>query len=149
LTGARTAEARVDVLVRGVLPARGLPLPGRLLDVGSGNGSPGLVLALLRDDLEVTLLEPRQRRWAFLREAARRAGRLVEVVRARHDEYPGPPAATVTVRALRLPLAELAPLLVSGGRVVVFGTTMSAAGSGFEREPNPPGLAGAVFRFRG
>jgi 16S rRNA (guanine527-N7)-methyltransferase len=148
LTGARTAEARVDVLVRSVLPARGLPLPGRLVDVGSGNGSPGLVLGLLRDDLEVTLLEPRQRRWAFLREAARRAGRPIEVLRARHDEYPGPPAATVTVRALRLPLSELEPLLVPGGRVVVFGTTPAAA-AGFEREPSPPGLAGAVFRLRG
>jgi 16S rRNA (guanine527-N7)-methyltransferase len=118
------------------------------MDVGSGNGSPGLVLALLRDDLEVTLLEPRQRRWAFLREAARRAGRPVEVVRARHDEYPGPPAATVTVRALRLPLSELQPLLVPGGRVVLFGTA-SAEEAGFAREPSPPGFAGAVFRRRG
>ena len=55
-------------------PAAHLPEPGSLIDVGSGNGSPGLVLALVRDDLEVTLLEPRARRWAFLREAARASG---------------------------------------------------------------------------
>jgi 16S rRNA (guanine527-N7)-methyltransferase len=148
LTGARTPQARVDVLVRSVLPARTLPAHGRLVDVGSGNGSPGLVLALLRDDLEATLLEPRQRRWAFLREASRRAGRMVEVVRARHDEYQGPSAETVTLRALRLPLSELRPLLAPGGRVVVFGIPPPEA-PGFEREATPAGLEGAVFRLRG
>ena len=92
-----------------VVAAAHLPAPGRLIDVGSGNGSPGLVLALLRDDLEVTLLEPRARRWAFLREAARAAGRAgIEVQRRRHDGYSGAPAETVTLRALALPLAELA-----------------------------------------
>jgi 16S rRNA (guanine527-N7)-methyltransferase len=147
LTGARTPRERVDVLVAGVLPARGLPVPGRLVDVGSGNGSPGLVLALLRDDLEVTLLEPRQKRWAFLREAARRAGRAVVVERARHDAYSGPPAATVTLRALRLPLRELEPLVLPGGRVIVFGTPPGEEPP-FRREESPPGLAATVFRAR-
>jgi 16S rRNA (guanine527-N7)-methyltransferase len=140
--------ARVDVLVAGVLPARDVPAPGRLVDVGSGNGSPGLVLALLRDDLEVTLLEPRQRRWAFLREAARRAGCAVQVLRARHDDYPGPPAATVTVRALRLPLRELRPLVAGGGQVIVFGTP-PADDPLFRRAEAPPGLAAAVYRVVG
>lgn len=122
LTGARTPEARVDVLVASVLPAVPLPEPGRLLDVGSGNGSPGLVFALLRDDLEVTLLEPRARRWAFLREAARLTGRSdLRVLRLRHDEYRDEPARTVTLRALGLPLASLQPLVEPGGRVLVFG----------------------------
>ena len=85
LTGARTAEERVAILVA---PSAGVgrPGPGLLLDLGSGNGSPGLVLAALRPDLPVTLLEPRQRRWAFLREAARATGRAdVDVRRCRHD----------------------------------------------------------------
>jgi 16S rRNA (guanine527-N7)-methyltransferase len=146
LTGARTPSARVDLLVARVLPARGLAVPGRLLDVGSGNGSPGLVLALLRDDLQVTLLEPRQRRWAFLREAARRAGREVEVLRERHDQYQGPPAATVALRALALPLRELRPLVARGGRVLVFGTP-PAEETGFAREDGPAGVH--VFRAAG
>jgi len=134
------------VLVGSVLPARSLPAPGRLVDVGSGNGSPGLVLALLRDDLEATLLEPRQRRWAFLREAARRAGRRVEVLRVRHDRYPGPPAATVTVRALALPLRELRPLVASGGQLLVFGPPPEGAPV-FLREASEPGGRGPhVFR---
>ena len=122
LTGARTAAARVDLLIAPVLPAAAVPDPGRLLDVGSGNGSPGLVLALLRDDLEVTLLEPRARRWAFLREAVRRTGRSqTRVLRLRHDQCREAPAPTVTVRALALPLAGLLSLVEPGGRLLVFG----------------------------
>jgi 16S rRNA (guanine527-N7)-methyltransferase len=122
LTGARTAEERVALLVAEVLPAGPLVDAGSLLDVGSGNGSPGLVLALLRDELDVTLLEPRARRWAFLREAVRVTGReRVEVLRLRHDAYRGPPARTLTLRGLRLPLSELQPLVAPGGRVLLFG----------------------------
>ncbi len=147
LTGARTPSARVDLLVARVLPARSLPAPGRLIDVGSGNGSPGLVLALLRADLQVTLLEPRQRRWAFLREAARavRAGD-VEVLRERHDQYQGPPAATVVLRALALPLRQIRPLVAGGGRVLVFGAP-PAEEPGFAREDGPAGVH--VFRAAG
>jgi 16S rRNA (guanine527-N7)-methyltransferase len=147
LTGARTASERVRVLVAPVVPAAGLPAAGRLIDVGSGNGSPGLVLALLRDDLDVTLLEPRARRWAFLREAARAAGRSVRVLRFRHDSYPGPPARTVTLRAVAVPLAELAPLVEAGGRVLVFGGR-PVAGAPFARTGEADGLPGGVSAFR-
>lgn len=123
LTAARTPEQRVRLLVAEVLAAAPVPAPGRLVDVGSGNGSPGLVFALVREDLDVTLLEPRSRRWAFLREAARAAGppRPVRVLRCRHHEYQGPAFATATLRALALPLGELVPLLEPQGRVLVFG----------------------------
>jgi 16S rRNA (guanine527-N7)-methyltransferase len=137
----------VRLLVADVLPAAPLPEAGSLLDVGSGNGSPGLVLALVRDDLEVTLLEPRARRWAFLREAARAAGRSVRVLRLRHDGYGGPPARTVTLRALAVPLAELAPLVVPGGRVVVFGGRPEAGG-GLVRTADGDGLRGGITVFR-
>lgn len=129
LTAARTAEARVALLVAPVWAFAARLEPGTLLDVGSGNGSPGLVLAALRPDLAATLLEPRQRRWAFLREAARRADVGAEVLRCRHDGYDGPPAQTVTVRALALSLCDLGRLVQPGGTVVVMG-------------PAPPGDAG-------
>jgi 16S rRNA (guanine527-N7)-methyltransferase len=137
----------VRLLVAAVMPAAGLPAAGTLVDVGSGNGSPGLVLALLRDDLEVTLLEPRARRWAFLREAARAAGRPVRVLRFRHDSYPGPPARTVTLRAVALPLAELAPLVAPGGRLLVFGRRPLAGGP-FQATDEATGLPGGVSAFR-
>jgi 16S rRNA (guanine527-N7)-methyltransferase len=128
LTAARTAGERVATLVAPVVAAAGLPEAGPLIDVGSGNGSPGLVLALLRPDLAVTLLEPRLKRWAFLREAARAAGRPdVQVLRQRHDAYAGPPARTVTVRALALAPADLAALAESGGRLLVFGPAPPAS----------------------
>ena len=148
LTGARGAAERVRLLVADVVAAAHLPDPGRLIDVGSGNGSPGLVLALLRDDLEVTLLEPRTRRWAFLREAARAAGRAgVEVQRRRHDRYSGPPAATVTLRGLSLPLAELLGLVAAQGRVIVFGGRAEGA-PGLCATREGEGLPGGVAVFR-
>lgn len=150
LSGARTAEARVEVLVADVLPAVPIPEAGSLLDVGSGNGSPGLVLALLRDDLEVTLLEPRARRWAFLREAVRVTGRVVQVVRERHDGYRGPPARTVTLRALGLPPAAVAALVEPGGRVLLFGAGAREAGPlTLEREIALPRGRLRVYRAPG
>jgi 16S rRNA (guanine527-N7)-methyltransferase len=135
-------------LVASVVPAAGLPEEGTLLDVGSGNGSPGLVIALLREELEVTLLEPRTRRWAFLREAARRAGRPdVRVLRVRHDTYPGPPARTVMLRGLVLPLRELAPLVEPGGRLIVLGRVPALEGP-FETGSSPPGGRAGLHLFR-
>lgn len=123
LTAAGSAAERVALLVAAVAPAAPLPPPSaHLIDVGSGNGSPGLVLALLRPDLRVTLLEPRLKRWAFLREAARAAGRPeLEVRRERHDQYRGAPAAVVTLRGLALPLSALRGLVSPGGCVLAFG----------------------------
>jgi 16S rRNA (guanine527-N7)-methyltransferase len=147
LTGARTPAERVRLLVADVVPAAHLPDPGRLIDIGSGNGSPGLVLALVRDDLEVVLLEPRARRWAFLREAARACSRRVEVLRQRHDGYSGPAACTVTLRAVAIPLAELDRLVAPPGRLVVFGGRPQAGGP-FTPTGEGAGLPGGVTVFR-
>jgi len=80
--------------------------PARLVDLGSGAGFPGFVLAAARPDLEVWLVEPRERKAAFLRAAARRAGLSLTVVVARVGAAPPPglpdEIALVTLRALRL-----------------------------------------------
>lgn len=147
LTGARTPAERVTILVAPIVPVAERVAPGHLLDIGAGNGSPGLVLGLLRPELQVTLLEPRTKRWAFLREAARVAGRPdVDVVRARHEAYAGPPVQTLTVRALRVRLPDLQRLVAAGGRVIVFGAEPAAA-AGFERDRAGAWPAGLhVFR---
>ena len=89
LTGAKTKEGAFETLVLPVLGAEAL-LTGPVIDVGSGNGSPGLILAALRPDLKFTLLEPRAKRWAFLREAAREMGvENVSVRCERSDGYQG------------------------------------------------------------
>jgi len=118
-----------------------------LLDIGSGNGSPGLVLGLLRPDLRVTLLEPRVKRWAFLREAARAAGRAdIEVLRERHHQYQGPQADNLTLRGLAVPLDELLPSLTSDGQILVFGP-VRAAGPGLHVEVFGEGRA-RIHRLR-
>jgi 16S rRNA (guanine527-N7)-methyltransferase len=127
LTAARTPERQVALLIRPALELLPLLLPGPLLDVGSGNGAPGLVLALLDPARPVTLLEPRARRWAFLREAARACGRPdLDVRRDRHEAYRGAPAANVTVRALRLSAQALERLLAPGGQALLSGPVCGA-----------------------
>lgn len=76
LTGARTREALVDEHVADALAF--LPhLPAgafRFVDVGSGAGLPGLVIALVRPDSSGVLLEPIGKKRAFLAHAARELG---------------------------------------------------------------------------
>lgn len=140
LTGARSPGERVAVLVGPALDLRPHLLAGGLLDVGSGNGSPGLILALLEPERPAVLLEPRARRWAFLREAARQAGRPdAQILRQRHDQYRGAAMPNVLLRGLRLPLAEIEPLIAAGGQALLSG---SAPGTTLA-EPSP-----GVFVYR-
>jgi 16S rRNA (guanine527-N7)-methyltransferase len=69
----------------------------RVIDVGSGAGLPGLVLALSRPDLDLVLLEPLLRRSDFLRQTVDELGlaERVQVVRARSQDYhPAAPAGS-------------------------------------------------------
>ncbi len=92
-------------------------------DIGSGAGLPGLVLAIARPDLRLTLVEPLLRRSTFLVETVD-ALELdnVEVIRARAEELHGSRVFdSVTCRALA-PLDRLVrwcwPLVAAAGRVV-------------------------------
>ena len=62
-----------------------LPKNVRLVDIGSGAGLPGIVIALARPDLKVTLVEPLQRRVDFLNEVVAELGIPVEVIRGRAE----------------------------------------------------------------
>jgi 16S rRNA (guanine527-N7)-methyltransferase len=100
---------------------------GRLVDVGSGAGLPGVPLLLSRPAWRGVLVEPRQKRWAFLRLVVRELGLEVEVVRARYQDLrPAPaPFDLVTVRGLghHAELAEWASrVLAPGGRVLLWST---------------------------
>lgn len=84
---------------------------GVWLDVGSGAGLPGLVVALLTDR-QVVLVEPRAKRVLFLRDAAERLGvhDRVTVVGSRVETFrPNRPVAVVSARAV----AELSALMLS------------------------------------
>lgn len=58
------------------------------LDVGSGSGAPGLPLALLEPGARVTLLEPMQKRVAFLRTLVGTLGATAQVLRGRAEQRP-------------------------------------------------------------
>ncbi|QSB07119.1 16S rRNA (guanine(527)-N(7))-methyltransferase RsmG [Natronoglycomyces albus] len=80
-----------------------------VIDVGSGAGLPGIPLALARPDLWVTLVEPMQRRVAFLEEVVQTLGiPNVEVVRARAEEVFPQGRADVAVSRAVAPLGKLA-----------------------------------------
>ena len=90
----------------------------RLVDLGSGAGLPGLVLAIMGAG-ETHLVESDRRKAAFLREAARACGVTVTVHAGRSDAVPPLAADVVTARAL----APLPELLALAKRHVHAGTT--------------------------
>lgn len=74
LTSAATADALVTLhFVDSLIPLTVVKIPqgGRLADVGSGAGFPGLPMKIARPDLDVTLIEATNRRAAFLEHAVR------------------------------------------------------------------------------
>ena len=103
------------------------PEPG-LVDVGSGAGFPGLVVKIARPDLPVTLVEPRQKRTAFLRQVIRALGLKGIAVRKARLETAAPEFADwrdgiplFTSRAFTEIAAFLelcAPFTAPGGRVI-------------------------------
>lgn len=97
---------------------------GRVADIGSGAGLPGIVLAIARPDVEFTLIEPMERRVVWLDEQVSALGLTnVEVVRARAEEVPQPQGFdAVTARAvsaLRTLIPLTAPLVRDGGELVL------------------------------
>lgn len=102
------------------------PAGARILDLGSGGGVPGIVLALARPDLSFTLLEATAKKAAFLTEVAAALGLPhVEVRTARAEQlHTGPTARAfdaVTARAvgkIEVLVPWAAPLVKPGGRLL-------------------------------
>lgn len=97
--------------------------PGRVGDIGSGAGLPGLVLAIARPDAQFILIEPMERRvdW-LLREATALGLGNVEVVRARAEDAKLSPwldqATARAVSALSKLIPLTVPLVRSGGELL-------------------------------
>jgi len=139
LTGLKSRQKIIkELLLDSMLPALYLPHRGRLLDIGSGAGFPGIPLAVCRPELVVTLLEPNMKKVSFLKQIVRLT-RLshVHVIRGRMDQdtdllHPEG-YQVITARALAsLPelLRWCVPHLVSGGLMVHF------QGHGFTEVPD-------------
>jgi 16S rRNA (guanine527-N7)-methyltransferase len=104
LIGPREGERIWDRHIFNCLPVTQLlPEGTTLFDIGSGAGLPGIVIALARPDIQVTLIEPLERRVEFLKEAT--AGLNIEVIRGRAQDVKKS-AHYVTARAVA-PLEKL------------------------------------------
>lgn len=136
------------------------PAARTLVDVGSGAGFPGFVLAAALPRLQVTLVEPRQRRWAFLKAACRRAALPCTCLDARVDD-PLPPGLperidVATTRALKLPREALEALrmrFTASSRLLIWaGDAEPELPSGFtvvDTRPVPQSLRRRVIAFAG
>ena len=100
-----------------------VPHPCSLVDLGSGAGLPGIVLALLLPDVAVTPLEPLLRRVRFLEECVHDLGlENARVRRGRAEDLAGQLAADVVTARAVAPLDRLAALalgLVRPGGIVL------------------------------
>lgn len=104
LIGPREGERIWERHIFNCLPVTQLlPQNASLFDIGSGAGLPGIVIALARPDLHITLIEPLERRVEFLKEAT--AGLGIEVIRGRAQDVKKS-ADYVTARAVA-PLEKL------------------------------------------
>lgn len=97
---------------------------GRVGDVGSGAGLPGIVLAIARPDVQWVLIEPMERRVTWLREQVDALGLdNVEVFHGRGEEWgEGASLDAVTARAvsaLRTLVPFTAPLVKDGGELIL------------------------------
>ena len=101
LTGDDRPEAIVANLVDSLRPLGFVEAPSSLLDVGTGAGFPGLILAAAWPEIRSVLCEPRNKRAAFLRFAALEMGlENVEVARKRVEELRDGPFGLISSRAV-------------------------------------------------
>jgi len=136
VTGAASAEQLVDAhLVDAFALAPHLPARAfSLVDVGSGAGLPGLVLAILRPDARVLLLEPIHKKQALLARVVRELG--LEGVRSLPERLEahlarGPQSYDLAVSRATWPPAEwierARPLVREGGRILALEGAEAAA----------------------
>lgn len=125
-----TDEAFDRLLIEPLVAAKHAPtMPGKMLDVGSGGGSPALPFALAAPHLSLLMVESKTRKSVFLREAIRALGLpTADVVTARFEELLARPDLheahdLVTIRAVRVEarvLLGLQAFIKPGGQLFLF-----------------------------
>jgi 16S rRNA (guanine527-N7)-methyltransferase len=142
-------------LLNCALLADALPLDADVCDLGTGAGLPGLVLAIRRPDLRMTLVEPLLRRTTFLTEVVEELGlERVEVVRARAEELHGSAEFSVVTSRAVAPLGRLLdwsmPLVRQGGHLVAMkGASAQEEVDGATRELRRHGAGSVEVREYG
>lgn len=120
-------------------------------DLGSGGGSPALPLKLARPQTTLTMVESKERKSAFLREAIR----TLQIVRAsvftgRFEDSELERLDAVTIRAVKLDastVSVIGRMLRRGGLLMVFGSAHSWAGFRQERSVQLPGDDGSKLEL--
>lgn len=131
LTSLSDPDEAIDRLIlEPLLAARHVPATAqKLMDIGSGGGSPAIPLKLALPKLGLTMVEAKARKSAFLREAIRQLGLTeAQVETSRAEELLARPDLheafqVLTMRAVRVEarvLHTVQAFLASGGRVLLF-----------------------------
>ncbi len=151
LTGFNLAEPTPDtldrLLIQPLVAARHVPAGAtRMLDIGSGGGSPAIPIALAVPSIRLLMVESKTRKSVFLREAVRAVAlEGAEVAASRYEELLARPELhethdLVTMRAVRVEprlLSNLQAFIKPGGVLLLFRGTTAADPS----ETVPPPLA--------
>lgn len=153
LTALDAGDGGLDrLIVEPLAAARHVASPApRIIDIGSGGGSPAIPLRLALPGSSLLMVEARARKAAFLREAARHLGLADTAVEARRfEELAGRPSSQgafdlLTVRAVRVDAAALRRLqgfLTEGGELFHF---TGARGEEPLAVPKPPLVPQATY----
>ncbi len=128
LTGTRGTEEIYELQIRDCISSvKYLPSSGRVIDVGSGGGLPGIVWAVYRPDLRVILLDSVNKKCEAVREIAASLGlenvsvicaRSEEFARSHREEYDLAGAKALASAGICAEL--LSPLVRIGGHILTF-----------------------------
>lgn len=131
LIGPKEGDRIWDRHIANCLPVTTLiPNGSNLVDIGSGAGLPGIVIALARPDLEITLIEPLQRRVEFLSEVVAELELPISIVRGKAESVKRS-FEIVTARAVA-PLPKL--LAISWHLVKAHGALLAMKGENAQLE---------------
>ena len=128
LTGTRGAQEIYDLQIMDCVPSlEFVPDTGKIIDVGSGGGLPGIVWAICKPDIHVTLLDSINKKCEATREIVDALGlNNVSVVCIRCEEFSRTHegefdlAAARAVGSIGLTAELLAPLVKTGGKILTF-----------------------------
>lgn len=101
LTGAKTLQQIDEFIVDAITPITFLPPLKKAMDIGTGAGFPGMILAMALPQTQFTLVEPLTKRTSFLQFVKADLGlENVEVKGARVEQLPSEPYDLITSRAV-------------------------------------------------
>lgn len=113
-----------------VLPVKEFPLGAKVIDVGSGAGFPGIPLKILRQDLEVTLIDSLQKRVNFLNQAIDLLNlKNITAIHTRAEDFAAKQrekydiAVSRAVAQTNTLLEYLLPLIKIGGKALIYKST--------------------------